>query len=1626
MSDLTTIMLDTMSEMASKRIKSTPIDLTIEAEVRMIQNVEVGEYKVFYQGAIFSAYSFNPEIVYQKGEKIFVLVPQGDMSNKKLILGRAANSGNSYANRQDMTNQYIQVGPNWLSDWYHPVKDPMQITSVSEEQRSLLESTANWDDIGFSRELMNEEELKLADDELLTYANTQEYLTLSADFETRFNSPHSSGEYALEIEAIVTNPRYIDPEAPNYDSNSTELPYEIAIFTLGFTDFTGAPYAYVTPSRNTANFKIIPGQIKGLSRIRLMQDGKMVADSIISNELDYNGNPIILSTNYSKNNIFVSNIDIHFSRKINLTDNLYYCYIETPKGNKVYSDTPSSMGKDSIDLIAHLIYGYQDILTKDTCKITWFKEQFDITSNTDGYNKLAGPGWIEINSEDANYDIDFNKLTVHREDVPYQQNYKVVIIYNEKVNNEAQTLIINSDSTYDLQIEQFTGENSLETFLRVKDLNSETAEYPCTWYRLLPDNSYIRISDFKTIEPIKINNYLVNDIVTFRAVVYEPIVDGELIANLEETIISSTANDLNVQWIGQDHFNYDVNGSITIPESLQDRTLRAKFDWIQGYGSDYSIEVLAPDGSVLGPQIYYDEGSVSGKAYTLVDSMLTDLWVDLDNVIHFHIREKYSPEKSNNNLTVRIKTYRSDEQYEVSKLITFSKDGDQGTQGSDWTAQIWPTNGHNSNTLTPIFSEPLRYAAPLVRDDNSWKNEEYPLYLRPFVKKNGISVEELGNYFYKVSWDVRFPKNHPANYGGSPIINESWLRLTDPEIIIGSAEMTKITNYTGAAQERYGAVRVIGQDYPEFEKYFDYGMSFQVKAIIEIYEGDISNGTQVASIASIFPIDVFQIRGEMQTDPNSPEYFNPTKIKTNWPQYVLYNATGYNPQTFSEPLTFKYDEAFIGAENITPKFQDMIARNGYSYYQPRPYYINRAGENGVLRAFLAEEGIPFGYYYRNQIFQLNNYGNVDINAWDGQGIDLFESDGRIMAVTIGAGYKDPFTNTFTGVIMGIDTSKTKTSFDGLIDFSDDELKKNPYLAGIYGYQNGVSSFGIMENGTAFFGRADKGGRIIIDGQSAQLYGGDWIDGHSPTLETSMKDRMRLTLMDFNSLNTEVVVDGEVVPQGDQYQFENKADYAWLYGGEVPDDPAAFTPAIEIGEYPEGFSPPVIEAGDVSDIENLDIPGRRKFLVTYDGTLYAMNAFIKGNIVTSTITGSQFMGDDGSFTLSSEGWFGVGYKEGIYFQDFEISNLDTWSSQPPDLEISQAKDPLNPNEFLDNHNYGFYIHKNGDVYANNLHLRGGDLHIGGNTSNPLSGMYIDLDGNMVNYGTTYLVGPRGTSDYAVPALETWGGVYMRGNLVSLSNVLLGAFPDIQIQNFLGENLPSSTINLFPFVVIPSSRSNATIGLWPLYAQTDGTTNGSWVGLSHGTLGQGQPIVPNFANRNAAGFPTTPLVRISSEGLWTDCILFTQNGSYGDRYRFTSSDIKGAAGFFSSSDGSTIVFGMTTNSLRLVFETADIGRFSAYGQLYLYSGGHTSSAPSRISLNPSGEIDINGNNFDFTSAGPIDILGTSGGTTNRILIHSQGTNSPVYIRSGSSPVGELRVQSDGVYITGDLYVNGTKIN
>ena len=95
------------------------------------------------------------------------------------------------------------------------------------------------------------------------------------------------------------------------------------------------------------------------------------------------------------------------------------------------------------------------------------------------------------------------------------------------------------------------------------------------------------------------------------------------------------------------------------------------------------------------------------------------------------------------------------------------------------------------------------------------------------------------------------------------------------------------------------------------------------------------------------------------------------------------------------------------------------------------------------------------------------YDFAMLNSWDGS-LTLDENNGTILSTMLGAGRKNE-QNQFSGVLIGDLQSGT-------------DLEETETMTGVYGLQNGIITYGLRENGSAFFGAYNKG-RIEIDGTS---------------------------------------------------------------------------------------------------------------------------------------------------------------------------------------------------------------------------------------------------------------------------------------------------------------------------------------------------------------------------------------------------------------------------------------------------------------------------------------------------------------------------------------------------------------
>lgn len=92
MSDLQQIICEAVDIIVNKRLAELNFNKTIRGEILACTDQLTGQYSVRYEDSIITAYSNSPTIKYESGDKVFILIPDNDFSNRKTITGYTAGS----------------------------------------------------------------------------------------------------------------------------------------------------------------------------------------------------------------------------------------------------------------------------------------------------------------------------------------------------------------------------------------------------------------------------------------------------------------------------------------------------------------------------------------------------------------------------------------------------------------------------------------------------------------------------------------------------------------------------------------------------------------------------------------------------------------------------------------------------------------------------------------------------------------------------------------------------------------------------------------------------------------------------------------------------------------------------------------------------------------------------------------------------------------------------------------------------------------------------------------------------------------------------------------------------------------------------------------------------------------------------------------------------------------------------------------------------------------------------------------------------------------------------------------------------------------------------------------------
>lgn len=398
---------------------------------------------------------------------------------------------------------------------------------------------------------------------------------------------------------------------------------------------------------------------------------------------------------------------------------------------------------------------------------------------------------------------------------------------------------------------------------------------------------------------------------------------------------------------------------------------------------------------------------------------------------YFRIKDIYQPGNSNN--TIECIVVKNNIEYPASTNLTF---GPQGTNGTDYT-------------LTLEFD-----------------NNQTCLYAK---NADGINVTA-----------------HLMDYENKPINDVtctfSWYSGDSKKVTLSSGGMA--ANITVKSDYRNNT----NLDYYILQGVVNYGKATQTN----------ENGDKIeipgVNLTAYLPIPI--------------KYDNSfTLIEA--PTTIIYDNNGTNPTYYKGGLKiYKEDQSkpFTGQNYFWQVIttDESGQENGY-------YPFIRDNENGI------SELIPTNSYYNKMkngtpvplteialqycqftedskvsvlwtqpiLIRQNRWPSAMLNKWDGT-LQIDEGKGTILSQMVGAGYKND-KNQFNGVLMGdANIALEKNPIDG-------SVKNQERHTGVYGFHEGAPSFGLMDNGTAFFGKAGHG-QIFIDGNKSTIQSGNYKNG----------------------------------------------------------------------------------------------------------------------------------------------------------------------------------------------------------------------------------------------------------------------------------------------------------------------------------------------------------------------------------------------------------------------------------------------------------------------------------------------------------------------------------------------------
>ena len=763
--DLQQSLLNSMQILSETAVNQDNAVKSIKATIVNIKDEGLNIYTVSYGGNQFEASATSSSVKYQTGDIVYVLIPDGDFSQKKLIIGAVAARATMYS-FTTQTSPYFSVSTNLFGSI-----DEIKMKSWVDENTEISVS-----DFGLT---------------LSEYLEEYKTICFSAKVKTDIDKDHQiKGNYGLILEL----PFKVIAEGGQIQ--------EVSKFLIMDVDtMEGNPYAFLTDQQIKLYFDIEDRYEYDLNRtpklIKFVKDFGYIEPR---------------STDPDFYDIFFKDISIQVMDSIpESAENGYSLSIVSNSGNFFLS------GDSTTKVLKPILRLDGKETTVDSWSCYWFEEDASIKVDSDGYLPLGGQGWKCVNKKtNVSYDgtgkknfqyvINQYSLAVLPQDVVGSLRYKCILVQDDDVVS-ARTIIKNLNSDIEISLYSATGSNiypentgNIDLVARiyyhhVTDEQSSPVSIVTEWQRFDKDGRYLD-NDFYS--RVRINDPV---IIQDRAGENKRVLESEITypcSSLDQlNLITCTFYSVTIE--NGDTIKKNLGTaqiSVTTSNVLSYRALIINGDVIYKYDADGDSPLIADyDGPVSSQiknilpiefRLFKEDGTeLTDEDYKFCkfeykipkNSMITAsnaIKVEEENdyyiysgygqkSLSYNIANVYSKVKNNN--TILLTLEYAGNVIKESINIRFLKDGESGTNGTKYAAVI----KYNNFAYGERDQEGrLRKLQAVSIGGSTWKiydveNNSLVIFGSPQLSVDVYKDGEKINSGYTVSWSMFDPLGDSFN-----------------------------------------------------------------------------------------------------------------------------------------------------------------------------------------------------------------------------------------------------------------------------------------------------------------------------------------------------------------------------------------------------------------------------------------------------------------------------------------------------------------------------------------------------------------------------------------------------------------------------------------------------------------------------------------------------------------------------------------------------------------------------------------------------------------------------------------------------------------------------------------------